>query len=173
MHYRTRTYIAGDWTGDAELIGKLYEWNSNSRLNFHFSDAHKMKMARDSSLPCTIKNSLRDRLDGSKTFVLVVGKTTDNLTQGGCQFCPASMSEWRYCGRGHTYDTLSYVKYECEYAAKHKDEMKIVVIYNAATVDKTKCPECIRYTGTHIPAYNKNISGCLTIDYQSIKNMMM
>ena len=173
MNYRTRTYIAGDWTGDADLIQKLYEWNNNDHLNFHFSDAHKMKTARDDSLPCTIKNSLRDRLGGSKTFVLVVGKGTDNLTQGSCQFCSAGISSWQHCIRGHTYNTLSYVKYECEYAARHNNEMKVVIIYNAVTVDRTKCPECIRYIGTHIPAYKRNLYGYLSIDYQGIKNSVM
>jgi len=32
--YRTKTYIAGDWTGDADAIQKLYEWKNmlNGRM---------------------------------------------------------------------------------------------------------------------------------------------
>ena len=36
MTYRTKTYIAGDWTGDKNLIDKLHEWNDNANLNLHF-----------------------------------------------------------------------------------------------------------------------------------------
>ena len=27
--YRTKTYIAGDWTGDKDLIDQLYTWNNS------------------------------------------------------------------------------------------------------------------------------------------------
>ena len=29
MAYRTRTYIAGDWTGDDNLISTLRHWNES------------------------------------------------------------------------------------------------------------------------------------------------
>lgn len=28
MHYRTKTYIAGDWTGDKMAIEQLYKWKT-------------------------------------------------------------------------------------------------------------------------------------------------
>lgn len=28
MAYRTRTYIAGDWTGDKDAIDQLYKWTA-------------------------------------------------------------------------------------------------------------------------------------------------
>ena len=30
MAYRTKTYIAGDWTGDSNLIEGLRRWNASS-----------------------------------------------------------------------------------------------------------------------------------------------
>ena len=35
MTYRTKTYIAGDWTGDQDLISQLYSVCSTKT---HFSD---------------------------------------------------------------------------------------------------------------------------------------
>jgi len=32
--YRTKTYIAGDWTGDKNLIDELYEWNDSKHWLF-------------------------------------------------------------------------------------------------------------------------------------------
>ena len=87
MTYRTKTYIAGDWTGDQDLISQLYSWNNRDDLRLSFTDAHELTQARDTSLPCSIKRSLAERLDASKTFVLIVGKDTDKLTKGSCRYC--------------------------------------------------------------------------------------
>lgn len=61
--YRTKTYIAGDWTGDQDLISQLYKWNNDDRLLLNFVDAHELTQARDTSLACSIKRSLSERLN--------------------------------------------------------------------------------------------------------------
>mgnify|MGYP000094983320 CR=1 FL=1 len=76
MYYRTRTYIAGDWDHDKDAVEALYWWNESSRYGLSFSDAHELKQARDTSLNCSIKKSLAERLDASKTFILIVGEHT-------------------------------------------------------------------------------------------------
>ena len=52
MHYRTRTYIAGDWDHDKDAVDALHWWNDSSRYGLSFSDAHELKQARDTSLNC-------------------------------------------------------------------------------------------------------------------------
>lgn len=40
MAYRTKTYLAGDWTGDKDAIDKIHEWNDSdyrSRLDSSMS----------------------------------------------------------------------------------------------------------------------------------------
>lgn len=76
MYYRTRTYIAADWDGDKKAIDVLYSWNDNKYLTLSFTNAHDLMQARDTSLNCSIKRSLKERMDASKTFVLIVG---DNI----------------------------------------------------------------------------------------------
>ena len=76
MYYRTRTYIAGDWDHDKDAVDALHRWNDSSRYGLSFSDAHELKQARDTSLNCSIKKSLAERLDASKTFILIVGEHT-------------------------------------------------------------------------------------------------
>jgi hypothetical protein len=151
MGYRTRTYIAGDWTGDQNLIRKLYEWNDNNNLKLHFIDAHDLTQARDTSLYCSIKKSLSERLDVSKTFILVVGADTAKLTKGSCKYCRSYDSYYESCHRGGHVDFRSYIQYECEKAKR--DGLKIVVIYNYANVDKSKCPDVLKNVGTHLNAY--------------------
>lgn len=166
MVYRTRTYIAGDWTGDSNLILTLQDWNTSNHWSMSFSDAHEMTQARDSSLPCSIKKSLKERLDGSKTFVLVVGADTKTLTKGACRYC-RSYSVYGGCHRYHSTDYRSFIDYECDYAAKYIPD--IVVLYNYLNVDKSKCPESVRYKGVHIPAITRNSNGDLVWDYYAIK----
>ena len=86
-NYRTKTYIAGDWTGDKDFIDQLYKWNKSNHWGLHFLDAHELTQARDTSKPCSIKKSLSARLNKSKTFVLIVGEKTASLTKGDCRYC--------------------------------------------------------------------------------------
>ena len=157
MGYRTKTYIAGDWTGDEAAINKLYEWNDSKKWSLSFTDAHDLTQARDSSLNCSIKRSLKTRMDVSKTFVLIVGDKTCTLTAGGCQLC-SSYNSWTYsCARGYTVDYRSFIKYECDKAVEAG--IKIVVLYNSTFISKNKCPESIRDIGIHVPMKYKGSDG--------------
>ena len=170
MVYRTRTYIAGDWTGDKNAIEQLYKWNEGY-WSLSFTDAHELTQARDSSLNCSIKKSLKERMDASKTFVLIVGDKTKNLTAGSCQFC-SSYNSWNaYCAKGNYVDYRSYIKYECDKAIEAG--IKIVVLYNSTTVNKNKCPDSIKSLGTHIAMMYKGSDGNLHWNYQDIKNAIM
>ncbi|MBR6028035.1 MAG: molecular chaperone Tir [Clostridia bacterium] len=171
MMYRTKTYIAGDWTGDSDLIQQIYKWNNSDYWGLDFHDAHELTQARDDSLPCSIKSSLRMRLDASKTFVLIVGDHTMRLTKGGCQFCNSYNSYGKYCAKGHSVDYRSYIEYECEKAIK--DGLKTVVIYNAECIDKALCPDVIRHSGVHLPAIYRGTDGKRYWDYQAIKTAIM
>ena len=173
---RTKTYIAADFDHDKDAVDLLYYWKNNKNLSFDFQDAHDLTQARDTSLYCTIKGSLRDRLKESKTFVLIVGEHTDSLTKGGCQSC-RSYNSWTYsCARGHSVDYRSYIHYECD-MAKHdylSGEMsKIVVLYKSTVVNKDLCPVSIKYFGLHIPmVYYSWVDKMNYWDYQSIKKAL-
>lgn len=170
MIYRTKTYIAGDWTGDQDLISQLYKWNDRDDLRLSFTDAHELTQARDTSLPCSIKRSLAERLDASKTFVLIVGRDTDNLTKGSCRYCNSYDPYHGSCHRGHYVDYRSFIRYECEKA--QRDGIRIVVLYNYADVNRSKCPDILRYEGTHINAYYYQ-GGKAYWNYSKIRDALM
>ncbi len=168
--YRTKTYIAADWDTDKEVVDKLRQWNDSNYWSLHFIDAHDLTQARDTSLYCSVKSSLADRLNASKTFVLIVGAKTKDLTKGSCRYCGYYLSSSQKCYKEYYVDYRSYIEYECEKALK--DDLKIVVIYNYANVDKSKCPDILKYEGTHIPAYYYDWSG-KKWNYQQIKDAIM
>lgn len=57
MAYRTRTYIAADWSGDRDAVDQLHKWN-DVHWSLSFTDAHDLTQSSDSSLNCSIKSSL-------------------------------------------------------------------------------------------------------------------
>lgn len=170
MAYRTKTYIAGDWTGDIAAINKLYEWNKSNYWALSFTDAHEITKAYDSSLNCSIKSSLKTRMDASKKFILVVGDNTKNLRAGSCQYCGSLNGYLHYCARGHQVDYRSYIEYECDMAIAAG--IDIVVLYNFTYIAKSKCPDVVKNIGKHVAMCYKN-DGKIYWDYQSIKKALM
>ena len=170
MAYRTRVYIAGDWTSDRNLIDRLRQWNESDYWSLSFSDAHDLTQARDSSLPCSIKRSLRERLEGSKTFVLIAGAQTKLLTKGGCRYCSRYDGRWHDCQSGYSVDQRSFIEFECDYALEHG--LKVVVLYNSTRVDRNKCPDALRYTGTHVAAGCVDRMGTWCWNYPAIRKAL-
>jgi len=53
----------------------------------------------------------------------------------------------------------------------NESKMTIVVLYNATTVDKSKCPDVLKYVGTHTAmCYREN--GQEYWDYQAVKTAL-
>lgn len=170
---RTKTFISGDWTGDQDLISKLKEWNQNNNLGLNFVDVHELTQSYDTSNPCSIKASLRQRLNVSKTFVLIAGRNTLSLTKGACRYCGSYRTWSTYCANGKPFDNRSYIEYECEMALKDYNAgelKKIVVIYNGLiNPDSSRCPEVLKGVGTHIGSDFIGTDGKRYWDYQAIK----
>ncbi len=64
-------------------------------------------------------------------------------------------------------DYRSYIEYECEKAVEAG--IKIVVLYNSTTVDKSKCPDVLKSQGKHIPMLHYQ-NGIEDWNYTEIKN---
>lgn len=167
MNIRTKTYVAGDWDHDHDAIEKLYEWNKDIRLDLHFDNAHDVVQSRDTSLNCSIKKSLKTRLDISKNFVLIVGNYTNSVTAGKCSYCGSYDAYHATCHRNLYMNFDSYIEYECKQAKDAK--MNILVLYNSTKVNKELCPLYVRYTGIHIPMKSIFL-GNYVWDFQKVKN---
>lgn len=170
MSYRTKTYIAADWDSDENAVNELYKWNKGKKWNLTFNNAHDLTQSRDSSLYCTIKNSLKKRMDASKTFVLIVGNNTDKVTKGGCQYCKNYNTFNSKCSTGHSIDYRSYIKLECEKAVE--SGINIVVLYKSLNVYKSKCPNILKDKGNHVAMYCIGEDGEKHWDYDSIKKAL-
>lgn len=83
---RTKTYIAFD--GDADLMSyrTIQSWSSDPKYPFTLNDAHDINYSKDDSLPESIINQLRKRLDASKHVVLLIGSKTNKNRKGILQY---------------------------------------------------------------------------------------
>lgn len=173
--YRTCTYIAGDWDGDKNAVDILHHWNESNHWGLSFKDVHDLTQSRDSSLNCSIKNSLRARMNYSKTFVLIVGEHTNTVMSGACFLCSeygnANNLSREYCNRGHWIDNRSYVKTECDMALNDYNDgkIKILVLYNNTKVDRDKCPQAIRWVGSHVAMIYKGSDNKYYWNYDAVK----
>lgn len=174
----TKTYIAASFDHDKDAVQNLYDWNDDKRLSFHFVDVHSLTQSYDTSLYCSIKRSLRERMAVSKTFVLIVGSHTKSVTKGSCSNClnyTTLYSNLYYgtssCSKGISVNKQSYIDYECDLAIK--EGAKIIVLYKSVYVDKSLCPEKVRNLGTHVAMkcrkYNLN-GPYIDWDYQAVKS---
>ncbi len=90
-----------------------------------------------------------------KLFVLIVGKHTTSITKGNRRHCSqhwecSSGYETKcYCLAGNSLSHKSYIEYECDLAVR--SNLRIIVLYNAGSVDKSLCPEALRDKGIHAP----------------------
>lgn len=170
-YYRTRTYIAADWDSDYDSVEQLQKWNDSHYWSLSFTDAHDLQQSRDSSLPCSIKSSLKYRMDHSKQFVLIVGEHTKSLVKGCCFLCDSYNSYTHSCARGHSVDNRSYVEYECDKAVDAG--IGIVVLYNDISVVRSRCPESVRNKGIHaeMVLWTED-DGTKHWDYQTVKKAL-
>ena len=93
---RTKTYIAFD--GDTDLMSyrTIQAWSADPKYPFVLDNAHDVNYARDDSLPESIINQLRERLDASTRLVLIIGSATNRNRRGILQY------EIRYAGSNRT-----------------------------------------------------------------------
>lgn len=171
LTYRTRTYIAGDWDHDKNAVDQLHFWNNSPHYDLSFLDAHELTSSRDSSLNCSIKASLKARMDASRTFVLIVGNHTDTVTAGSCHLCGSYDSYHTRCAKGYSLDSRSYIKYECDKAIEAG--LKVIVLYNSTQVNRSKCPEAVRYKGTHVAMIYRGSDGKYYWDYTAVRNAFL
>ena len=81
MAYRNKTYVAFDGDKDMRYYNLMKAWKQNDNTNFNYYNAHDLNTARDSSQEESIKRQLRERMNNSKVFVLLIGESTKFLTK--------------------------------------------------------------------------------------------
>ncbi len=117
MSYRNKTYIAFDGDNDMRYYQIMCAWKENDHIDFNFYNAHDLSSARDSSQEESIKRQLRERMQNSKQFILLVGEKTRYLTK--------------------------FVKWEVEYARKLDLPIIVSNLNGTRMYDSARCPSWV------------------------------
>lgn len=165
---RNYTYTAADFDHDKDAVDHLKLMNKNGLISY--LDAHQIQQSYDSSKPCSIKKSLKSRMDSSYKFVLIVGAHTDAVTKGGCQLCESYNNYTRSCAKGYSVDYRSYIRFECEKAVE--EGLQVVVLYKSRKIDRDLCPAPVRYKGVHQTMIYRGYDGNLYWDDSAIQQAM-
>lgn len=79
MAYTNKTYVAFDADNDIRYYRLMQAWKQNDNTVFNFYDAHDLNNLMSWASEETIKAKLRERLQSTKVFVLLVGEKTKFL----------------------------------------------------------------------------------------------
>ena len=131
MARRTRTYVAFDADSDIHMYRLMQAWTANDGNDFDFNNAHDLTTIREDSGEDAIKRSLRERMNNSKIFVLLVGEETKRLRK--------------------------YVPWEIEIAQKADLPIIVVNLNKKREMDPQLCPTALQTAlAVHIP-YGQDI----------------
>jgi hypothetical protein len=79
MAYRNKTYVCFDGDNDMNYYRLMCAWKQNDGIDFDFYNAHDINYARDTSTEESIKRQLKERLNNTKVFVVLIGEKTRYL----------------------------------------------------------------------------------------------
>jgi hypothetical protein len=79
MGYRNKTYVIFDADNDMWAYAYMKGWKKNKNIDFDFHDAHDLNIITDASAEANTKRKLRQRFDGAKQAVVLIGDSTKNL----------------------------------------------------------------------------------------------
>lgn len=118
MAYRNRTYVCFDADNDIHYYRLMQAWKQNDHTTFNFFDAHDLNNLLATSSEETIKRKLRERLNNTKIFVVLVGQQT------------------RYLYR--------FVRWEMEQALGMELPIIVVNLNGRRSMDSDLCPPLLR-----------------------------
>jgi len=142
MGYRNKTYIAFDADNDIHYYRLMQAWKQSDNITFNFYNAHDLNNLMIESSEETIKRKLRERLNNTKVFVLLVGEQTRFL--------------------------YKFVRWEIEQALKLNLPIICVNLNGKRSIDFDSCPPILRNElALHI-SYNAKIIEKALTDWEII-----
>lgn len=131
MAYKNKVFVSFDGDKNIHYYRLMKAWKKNDNTSFNFHDAHDINTALDSSTEETIKRKLRERLNNSKAFILLVGESTRYL--------------------------YKFVKWEIEQAISLGLPIIVVNLNGLRNNDRQKCPPLLNeHLAVHV-SFNQNI----------------
>lgn len=131
MAYRNKTYVAFDADKDMWAYAYMKGWSQAEHIDFNFQNAHDIKeLTSRAQDEYYIKRVLRERLESSKQFILLIGESTKYLRK--------------------------YVQWEIEYAIGLDIPIIAVNLNKEAGYVASRCPSALKNHMAVHGAFSKN-----------------
>lgn len=131
MPYRNKTYVAFDADSDINYYRLMKAWKQSDYSTFAFYDAHDLNNLRNWSNENTIKQRLKERLNNTKIFILLIGEST----------------------RFH----YKFVRWEIEQAIKMNLPIVGVNLNGQRSIDTERCPPILKKELAIYVSFNSKI----------------
>jgi len=129
--YTNKTYVAFDADNDIRYYRLMQAWKKNDGSSFNFFDAHELNNLMSYSSEETIKAKLRERLNNTRVFILLVGKNTKSL--------------------------YKFVRWEIEQALNREIPIIVVNLNDLRYKDSNLCPSILNNELSIHVSFNKAI----------------
>lgn len=129
--YTNKTYVAFDADNDIRYYRLMQAWKKTDGSSFNFFDAHELNNLMSFSSEETIKAKLRERLNNTKVFILLVGNSTKSL--------------------------YKFVRWEIEQALNKEIPIIVVNLNNLRYKDSNLCPAILDNELSLHVSFNKSV----------------
>lgn len=143
-----KIYITADWEQDQSVVNQIEQWNQIQDEKYLISKDLDLLDDMEGEWSCFAKASLKQAIQETDVFLLVVGEETLSVKEGSCLFCENYRKFSGNCAHGRITDKKGFLEFQC--AVAKELNKKIVVLYTMDFVDKSKCPQVIREIGQHM-----------------------
>ncbi len=148
MNTQIKIHTAADWEQDLSVVNQIEKWTQSQSGKYLISRDLDLLDDMEGEWFCFAKASLKQAIDESDIFLLVVGEETLSVMEGSCSLCENYRSFSGNCAHGRVTDKRGFLEFQC--ATAKELNKKIIVLYSMNVVDKSKCPQVIRELGQHI-----------------------
>lgn len=140
--YTNKTYVAFDADNDIMYYRLMQAWKKTDGSSFNFFDAHELNNLMSFSSEETIKAKLRERLNNTKVFILLVGNSTKSL--------------------------YKFVRWEIEQALNKGIPIIVVNLNNLRYKDSNLCPSILNDKLSLHVSFNKAIIAKAIIEWPNL-----
>ena len=148
MNTQIKIHIAADWEQDLSVVNQIEKWNQTQGGKYLISRDLDLLDDMEGEWFCFIKTNLKQAIQESDIFLLIVGEDTISVKEGSCSLCENYRAFSGNCAHGRITDKKGFLEFQC--AVAKELNKKIVVLYTMDFVDKSKCLQVIREIGQHM-----------------------
>ena len=134
MDTQVKVHITADWENDQSVVDQIIKWNQDQGEPFSMEDSSNILEDMESEWSCFVRETLKEKIQKTDIFLLIMGEQTNLVQDGSCFFCENYRGFSGVCAHGRTADTRGIIEFQCDMAREF--QKKIVVVDATKPIDR-------------------------------------